>query len=50
MQILADWLISECDVTADVGVGIYMGRSIEYVIAYIAILKAGEKLLFKFVV
>ena len=40
-DVLATWLRTRAGVGADVGVGIYMGRTIEYVIAYVAILKAG---------
>jgi len=40
-DILADWLRSKVGVKADVGVGIYLERSVEYVISYVAILKAG---------
>ena len=39
-EILARWLI-EKGVVKDSAVAIYMGRTVEYVISYIAILKAG---------
>ena len=42
-DILADWLRSKVGVKADVGVGIYLERSVEYVISYVAILKAGTE-------
>ena len=44
-EVLARWLIKK-GVVRDSAVAIYMERSVEYVIAYISILKAGETRVF----